>query len=334
MELNTCIRYTLIYIVLLSVARRVQLIPEYALRLLDWSPPESLSSNNNVDLTTISHDLVSAISHALSCACLNRISKNSETLYYWNPFNFAAALHGPWGMVGNVILLAFVAGCMNGTRQLLLVFIAITMVSLALLGGMGYVVWMVLPVLVSLAWMYHTTQAVLAVCLGAAIFVIPVTTLFGVMPMEPFHRQFATIQPTIDMHWYLMSEVFPSFREYFSRIIFIMGMFLSIGLCLKFHSKTLFLFAAHGMLCTLFNPYPCSSMCAFWMTLLLCEDKTKGIMTLLLWIFSVVTVMNVCAYQIWIQYNQGNANFFYGMNLLQGSVTGLTLIQTLKMVHY
>lgn len=141
------------------------------------------------------------------------------------------------------------------------------------------------------------------------------------------------------MHWYLMSEVFPSFREYFSRVIFIMGMLVSIGLCLKFYSKTLFLFATHGMLCTLFHPYPCSSMCAFWMTLIMVmssddDKKKKGTILMLFWAFCVVTVMNICAYQIWIQYNQGNANFFYGMNLLQGSVTGLVLIQALKMEHY
>ena len=326
MDLHIVLRNIIIYALLLGVARRVQVIPDYAHRLLDWSPVVSES-------TPVLQDLLSSVCHALSCVFLDRISKKSDVLYYWNPLNLASALHGPKGIMGNSILLAFLAVCMGGPRQAL-VPISLTMGLLGYFSGQGCLVWMVLPVAVSIAWVYQKKQVVLAVCIGAAILVIPVTTALGVMPMERFHRSFETIQPTIDMHWYLMSEVFPSFREYFSRVVFIVGMLLSIGLCLKFYTKTLFLFATHGMLCTLFHPYPCSSMSAFWMTMMLvaCEEK-KGRTLVLLWAFSIVTVMNVCAYQIWIQYNLGNANFFYGMNLLQGSVTGLTLIHAIKMQH-
>lgn len=335
MELHTFLKNVLIYVLVLGVARRVQLIPDYAQRLVDWSP----ATGTDLALgTRVIHDIVSSVCHSFSCLCLDRIRKDSGVLYYWNPFNIVSALHGPLGMMGNSILLGFMAVCMAGVRQKVIP-IAIALGTLGYFGSQGHLVWMALPVLVSIAWMYRREQLVLAVCIGAAIVVIPATTVLGVMPMDGFRRSFETIQPTIDMHWYLMSEVFPSFREYFSRVIFIMGMLVSIGLCLKFYSKTLFLFATHGMLCTLFHPYPCSSMCAFWMTLIMVmssddDKKKKGTILMLFWAFCVVTVMNICAYQIWIQYNQGNANFFYGMNLLQGSVTGLVLIQALKMEHY
>lgn len=335
-----CLSRALMYALVLGVARRVQLIPDYALRLLDWSPVSLRIYATDTSFPVL-EDVITCLFHALACTCLDVINKNAATLYYWNPFSIVSALQGYKGMLGNLALLTCIAVSMGGTQHVgSLVLSAITIAGLIVYGGMGELAWLALPVVVTVARRCNqetlgTVLALLAIPLTAALYM-------GIMPVEILHRSFETIQPTIDVHWYLMAEVFPSFREYFSRVVWIMGMLLSVGLCLKFRTKTLFLFASHGMLCTLFNPYPCSSICALWMTLtlMLCSTSDKGnttstaVVTLLLWLFCVVTVLNVCGYQIWIQYMQGNANFFYGMNLVQGSVVGLTLIQIVKLVHY
>lgn len=367
-------RDVVIYTVLLSVAQRVQLIPPYALRLLDWNP--ALWSESGHPATARYHlydvspydTVLSSIWHALSCMFVYGISAQGSlgTMYFWNPFNLVSALSGHRGMMMNAFVLGFVRVCTHVTRWHCLPFLPLVVAAvlggLATVGDMKELFWMTLPMLVSLANIYdrskdrleksagntkllECSRVVRILCVGTGMASILTATMLGGMPMERVYgpnRSFETIHPTIDMHWYLMAEVFPSFREYFSRVIFIMGMLLSVGLCLKFHAHTIFLFASHGMICTLFNSYPCPSMYAFWMTMAIIVFKEKNgggdvpfqrTFMLLLWALCVVTVMNVCAYQIWIQYNLGNANFFYGMNLLQGSVVGVILTQTVKQVH-
>lgn len=54
---------------------------------------------------------------------------------------------------------------------------------------------------------------------------------------------------------------------------------------------------------------------------------------LLIALYFVATVMNVVAYELWIGDNVGNANFFYGMNMLRGAGVSAWVYQLIKEVR-
>ena len=54
---------------------------------------------------------------------------------------------------------------------------------------------------------------------------------------------------------------------------------------------------------------------------------------LLIALYSVATVMNVVAYELWIGENVGNANFFYGMNMLRGAGVCVWVYHLIKEVR-
>lgn len=275
-------------------------------------------------------DAVSALAHAWAsqAVCPGR-SNAHQHLYYWNPFNLVSCLCGCRGMLCNAIVLFQ----MNHGSSSVMAWGALC--GLYGMLDLGQLAWMLGPMIVS-ASQQHGVNSALFGATGAIIIVMML--LGGACVLRPrctpgWRRSFDTIVPTVDVHWYLMAEVFPSFRDYFTRVILLMSMLMSVGICVKFNSNPLLVFASHGILCSLLHAVPSASMCALWMSLVCLLAKGKREIVCILWAFCVVTVMNVGAYKLWIHDNAGNANFFYGMNISQAALAGLVLVQLLKLFH-
>jgi hypothetical protein len=315
------IRDASLYLILLQVTRRL-LAPSPVFGLLEWCPEK------HDGVRSVVEDAVSALAHAwASQAVCPGVSNAHQHLYYWNPLNLVSCLCGCRGMLCNAIVLFQMR---QGTSS---------MVSWGALCGLygvldlGQLAWMLGPMIVSAS--QHrgvdslrrvTCTLVIMIGMVGACILWPMCTLEG-------RRSFDTIAPTVDVHWYLMAEVFPSFRVYFPTVILLMSILMSVGICIKFNSNPLLVFASHGILCSLLHAVPSASMCALWMSLVCLLARGKRDIVCIIWTFCVVTVMNVGAYNLWIQDNAGNANFFYGMNILQAALAGLVLVQLLKLFH-
>eukprot|EP00889_Picochlorum_renovo_P008069 jgi/Picre1/35099/NNA_002562.t1 len=313
-------RNSIIYFFLLQFLRIWDF--RHIVRLLEWSP--DLYDEVAIPQQRLVEDAVSAVCHAIATSLIGRIGGTRiEGMYYWNPFNIISALCGFKGMACNAIVLAVLAS--PGARRLQWLLL-----GLYAMVDLGQMRWMMGPIIQTMVISSSRKWDILGLCMA---FLKRGDALGS---LRNGSRSFETIQPTVDLHWYLMAQVFPSFRKYFSQVIVLMGLLMSFGMCIRFRGRQnlVLMFACHGILCTLLNTTPSASMCALWMGLVLSLEKgnTAPVHVLVL-AFCIVTGMNATAYQLWIQYNVGNANFFYGMNILLAAVAGLLLVQLLKAAH-
>lgn len=318
-QFQSVLQNSIIYFLLLQALQICDF--RHIVRLLEWSP--ALYDELAIPHQRFAEDAVSAVCHALATSLIGGIGgRRVEGMYYWNPFNIISALCGFKGMACNAIVLAVLASPGRRLQWLL--------IGLYAMVDLGQMRWMMGPIIQTLVLSSSRKWDVLGL---STIFLKRGDALGNLWYGS---RSFETIQPTVDLHWYLMAQVFPSFRKYFSQVIVLMGLLMSFGMCLRFGGRqnVVLIFACHGILCTLLNTTPSASMCALWMGLIFSIEKgNTSLVHMLVLAFCIVTGMNVAAYQLWIQYNVGNANFFYGMNILLAAVTGLLLVQLLKAVH-
>lgn len=320
-EFQSIRRNSIIYFLLLQALRIWDF--RHIVRLLEWSP--GLYDDVAIpQQRRLVEDAVSAVCHAIATSMIGGIGGTRvEGMYYWNPFNIISALCGFKGMACNAIVLAVLAS--PGGRRL-----EWLLLGLYAMVDLGQMRWMMGPIIQTMVVSSSRKWDMLGLCMA---FVKRGDALGDLWYGS---RSFETIQPTVDLHWYLMAQLFPSFRKYFSQVIVLMGLLMSFGMCIRFGGRQnlVLIFACHGLLCTLLNTTPSASMCALWMGLVFSMEKgNRSLVHVLVLAFCIVTGMNVAAYQLWIQYNVGNANFFYGMNILLAAVAGLLLVQLLKAVH-
>jgi hypothetical protein len=167
-----------------------------------------------------------------------------------------------------------------------------------------------------------------------------------------------TLRPSLSLRWYLNAEVFPSFRRYFSSGISVMGALLSCSVALGcvglgggrrgtgvdyYYSTrgepfnlTLGVLAIQAMLWELFATSSGPAVSALWQACVVGMASSSSQVhrtQLMIALYFVATVMNVVAYELWIGDNVGNANFFYGMNMLRGAGVSLWVYQLIKAVR-
>ena len=181
------------------------------------------------------------------------------------------------------------------------------------------------------------------------------------------HPPSPTLHPSLSLRWYLNAEVFPSFRRYFSLGISVMGALLSSAVALgcapvvdtgaggrggemgrrregqKSNSRraagyniVLAILTIQAMLWELFGTSSSPAVSALWQACVvgLATTPAQVIRTqLLVGLYFVATAMNVAAYQLWIGDNVGNANFFYGMNMVRGAGVCLWVYSLIKDVR-
>jgi hypothetical protein len=259
---------------------------------------------------------------ALSFATL----PTAAAMYFWNPLNLIAALDGWHGAALNVVILALAVAA-TGT--------------------------------VSSHANHGTDRSRTVITktspLGVFCCLIPAMALVADACLRPPP---SVIRPSLSLRWYLNAEVFPSFRSYFASGISIMGALISasvaLGLVLdgrqgpeetlRTVSPARYL-GIQAMLWELFGSSSYASVSALWQSCLMVSSVSSdtrsvssdarsvssdtkgptGISDDSLWtrlftvLHLVVTLMNVAAYQLWIEEAVGNANFFYGMNMLRGA---------------
>ena len=302
----------------IQLARRIGLIPPSIQRLINDTPlgAPQLSTPS----AYVFRDLLSTVLHAnLSCvlvpillvlcpalppteastAITSVAVKTATSMYYLSPLNMVAALDvGGWrtAAVNALVLLFAVLATvlsMSATRR------------------------------ANARGTQTQTQTQIVV---QGIHLLPAVAMLVDGALHAA-RAPATIRPSLNLRWYLDSEVFPSFRSYFATGISLMGALLSasVGLsCGKDAAsgrRTATLLAIQAMLWELFATSSWPAVTALWQAMVVGVAESPAMVhraQVMIALYLLVTAMNVGAFQLWMD-NVGNANFFYGMNMVRAA---------------
>jgi len=320
----------------IQLARRIGLIPPSIQRLINDTPlgAPQLSTPS----AYVFRDLLSTVLHAnLSCvlvpillvlcpalppteastAITSVAVKTATSMYYLSPLNIVAALD--------------VRGWRTAAVNALVLLFAVLATVLSMSVTRRANAWRTETQTQTQAQAQkqsqtrtRTTAAMSVVVQGIHLLPAVAMLVDGALHAA---RAPATIRPSLNLRWYLDAEVFPSFRSHFATGISLMGALLSAAVGLSCGKdagsgrRTATLLAIQAMLWELFATSSWPAVTSLWQAMVVGVAESPALAhraQVMIALYLLVTAMNVGAFQLWID-NVGNANFFYGMNMLRAA---------------